>query len=134
MQRAAGLLRKLKLPAGLTGPEDIARVAWPAAVGRKIADRTRVAAVVRKSLVIEVEDQVWQRQLNALRYTILDNLRRVLGDRLEIEDIDFRPMPPKRQPQRAESAAGTPARDESAAIADPVLQRVYRLAKRKASA
>lgn len=134
MQRAAGVLRKLKLPAGLTGPEEIARAAWPAAAGRKIADRTRIAAVVRKSLVIEVEDQVWQRQLHALRYAILDNLRRVLGDRLEIEDLDFRPMPPKRQPQRAASAGGEAAPDEAAAIADPVLQRVYRMAKRKASA
>ncbi len=138
MQRASRILGKVKIPKDLVSPEDIARALWRPAVGQKIADRTRVVAVVRSALVVEVEDQIWQRQLNALRYQILDNLNELLAGRLLITELDLRPMPAQRRgPQTA--AAARPASpgaaaDEADLIQDPMLQRLYRASRKKASA
>ncbi|HYL60465.1 MAG TPA: DciA family protein, partial [Candidatus Acidoferrales bacterium] len=88
------------------------------AAGKKIAAHTRATTLVRSSLVVEVEDVVWQRQLNTLRHFLIRNLTDALGEAI-ITDIDFRPMPPKRQPQRATTA-------RPALIEDPVLDLLYR--------
>ncbi len=53
--------------------------------------------------MVEVGDAVWQRQLATLRHFLLRNLAQELGEGL-VTEIDFRPMPARRQPQRAESA------------------------------
>ena len=68
MERAGRLIGKLKLPKAVLDPESMARSAWPAAVGKRIAARTRAVKLVRHSLVVECEDAVWQRQLNTLKY------------------------------------------------------------------
>ena len=47
---------------------------------------------MRGTLVVEVEDIVWQRQLNTLRHFLLRNLHKELGEAL-VTEIDFRPMP-----------------------------------------
>ena len=73
------------------------------AVGKKIAQRTRPTNLVRGTLVVEVEDFVWQRQLNTLRHFLLRNLHKELGEPL-VTEIDFRPMPRRLAPQRAETA------------------------------
>jgi predicted nucleic acid-binding Zn ribbon protein len=117
----------LKLSPGVADPETRARAAWRTAAGKKIAERTRATALVRGALVVEVEDLVWQRQLSTLRHFLLQNLAKTLGEAL-VTDIDFRPMPPRRKPQRAEAAR--PAR----AIQDPVLHLLYEQSRKKGTA
>jgi hypothetical protein len=77
-------------------------------------------------LIVEVEDKVWQRQLSTLKHFLLRNLEKELGERL-VNDIDFRPMPPRREPQRA-----LHARASSVGIQDPVLDLLYQRALRNA--
>jgi hypothetical protein len=67
---------------------------------------------------VEVGDPIWQKQLNTLRHFLLKNLARELGDTL-VKEIDFRPMPKRREPQRAEVARPADA------IQDPVLAMLY---------
>jgi hypothetical protein len=52
-------------------------------------------------------------------------MAKVLGEELVI-DLDFRPMPPRRLPQRAE----TPRR-MTEGIKDPVLEMLYRQSQKK---
>jgi hypothetical protein len=125
MERAASLIRKLKLPAGSDNPEERAKAAWRLAAGPKIEKHTIAASLVRNTLVIEVGDIIWQRQLCALRHQLLKNLESILGESL-VTDIDFRPMPPRRRPQRETATAN------SDSIADPVLGLLYQQSKRKA--
>lgn len=117
MQRAGQLIGKLKLSRDPADAEARAVAAWRVAAGKRIAAHTRATALVRTSLVVEVEDVVWQRQLNTLRHFLVRNLADALGEAL-VTDIDFRPMPPKRQPQRATVA-------RPALIEDPVLDLLY---------
>lgn len=131
MERAARLLGKVKFPKGTASPEDRARAAWPMAVGRLIAARTRVYGLVRNTLVVEVEDMVWQKQLFTLRWQILDNMRAALGPDLVLE-VEFRPMIPRLGP-RTETVP-RPAAPDSTLPSDPVLAVVYRNSRKKASA
>ncbi len=131
MERAGRLIGKLRMPPQAVSAEDRARAAWPAAVGKRIAAHTRVTRLVRTTLVIEVEDAVWQRQLTTLAKLILSKLREVLGDGI-VTDLDFRPMPMRRMPQRATTVR--PPTDEADQIPDPVLRRLYVAARKKASA
>ena len=104
MERAGSLIGKLKLSPEMADPETRARAAWALAAGKKIARHTLAAALVRGTLVVEVEDFVWQKQLNTLRHFLLRNLKEILGGDV-VTEIDFRPMPKRIKPQRAESAA-----------------------------
>ncbi len=122
MERAGRLIGKLKLD--VDDPELRARAAWKVAAGKKIAGHTRAAALVRGSLVVEVEDPVWQRQLNTLRGFLLRNLEKALGEAL-VTDIDFRPMPKRREPQRAETASGRE-------VDDPILDLLYKQSRKNA--
>jgi hypothetical protein len=74
--------------------------------------------------VVEVGDPVWQRQLRTLCGFLLKNLEKALGEAL-VTDIDFRPMPKRREPQRAERTRG------SEDVADPVLDMLYRQSRKK---
>src|SRR5271170_2479246 len=103
MERAGRLIGKLKL--NVDSPELRACAAWKVAAGKKIAEHTRATALVRGSLIVEVEDQIWQRQLKTLCAFLLRNLEKALGEPI-VTDIDFRPMPKRRLPQRAETASG----------------------------
>jgi predicted nucleic acid-binding Zn ribbon protein len=122
MERAGRLIGKLKLD--VDDPELRARAAWKVAAGKKIAEHTRAVALVRGSLVVQVEDQIWQRQLKTLSGFLLRNLEKALGEAL-VTDIDFRPMPRRREPQRAERARG---RED---VQDPVLDLIYRQSRKK---
>ena len=51
-----------------------------------------------------------------------------------MDDIEFRIVPRRREPQRATEAAPALFADESAAIADPVMRSIYRAARKKALA
>jgi len=131
MERAGRLVGKLKVSAGITDPETRARAAWAMAVGKKIAQRTRPINLVRGTLVVEVEDFIWQRQLNTLRHFLLRNLHKELGEPL-VTEIDFRPMPRRLAPQRAETAR--PIVRVVDGIGDPVLGMLYQQSKKKESA
>ncbi|HLJ15920.1 MAG TPA: DUF721 domain-containing protein [Bryobacteraceae bacterium] len=138
MERAGRLISKLKLPDGILGPEDLARAIWPIAAGKRIAAHTKVASLVRNTLIIEVEDPLWQRNLYALRSFLLRNLNDAIGAAL-IEDLEFRPMVMRRQPQRATTPKRAPEMqaqpdDDADRIADPFLQRAYKTSRKKASA
>lgn len=128
MESAARLIPKLKVKAPLTRAE-LAVAAWPAAVGRRLAGRTKALALVKNRLIVEVEDALWQRNLQALSGQILANFSRTLGADAPGE-LEFRIGVPRRPPQRAQAAAG----DDAAGIADPVLRRIYIASRRKAGA
>jgi hypothetical protein len=133
MERASRLLGKMKIPRETYGAEELARAAWPAAVGKKVAVHTRVAKLVRTSLIVEVEDEVWRLQLWALRYQILSNLARQIGPG-HVESLEFRVVPRRVAPQRAMAAGAGASMDEADRISDPGLRRIYRAARTKALA
>jgi hypothetical protein len=124
MQRAASLVRKLKLPAGADNAEERAKAAWKLAAGPKIERHTLAIRLVRTTLVVEVGDMTWQRQLNTLRHFLLRNLADVLGEPL-VTDLDFRPMLERRRPTVATTAR------HAEGIADPVLAMLYQESKKK---
>jgi hypothetical protein len=55
---------------------------------------------------------------------LLRNLEKSLGEGL-VTDIDFRPMPKRREPHKAERARG------SEDVLDPVLNLIYRQSRKK---
>lgn len=136
MERAAGLIRKTRLSRDLVTEDDVLRSSWPTAAGKIIAAHTNRIRLVRKTMVVEVEDAIWQRQLYAMRQQILNRVRRYAGE-IVVEDIEFRVGIPRRQPQRAISHSGNQLFlkiDEADQIKDSVLKKVYQLSRRKASA
>ena len=135
MERAGRLFGKLRIPAGSVSPEELERAAWPSAVGKKIAARSNPVSLVRGCLLVEVEDAVWQRQLTTMRGQIVQRMREVAGTDI-VTEIAFRPMVPKRTPQRAEVVRQTflMSGDDADKIADPILRSVYIRSRKKASA
>jgi hypothetical protein len=108
--------------------ESVACRAWKRAVGPKLARRTTAMKLVRETLVVEVEDEIWRNNLWGFRKQILSNLEKALGPGL-VRDVEFRVMPPRREPERAVFALGKT--DEATEIADPGLRRNYRRARDK---
>ena len=107
---------------------------WKRAVGKKLAQRTRALKLVRTTLVVEVEDEMWKRNLWGLRYQILHNLAKAVGPEV-VTDIELRIMPPRFGPQRAETVGRFElSADEADAIADPGLRRIYKAARRRETA
>ena len=100
-----------------------ALAAWPVAAGKKIARYTKARKLVRGTLVVEVEDPVWQRQLATLSQMLLRNLEKALGAQI-VAALDFRPMTARRPPERAASA-----RADADRVEDPVLDMLYRRAR-----
>jgi predicted nucleic acid-binding Zn ribbon protein len=132
MERAAKSLAKMKLSDAVT-PEDLARAAWVAAVGKRLAAKTSPKSLVRGSLIVEVEDAVWQRNLFQLSPQILTKLSKVLGSGI-IRDLEFRIGLPRRPPQPARKLRESDAADEAERIRDPGMRIVYRQGRKKASA
>jgi hypothetical protein len=132
MERASKLIRGLRLSGEVITPEQLACAAWPEAVGKKIAGHTRAAKLVRTRLVVEVEDHTWQKQLFTLTRHILNNLEKTLGRGL-VDDLEFRIMPRRREPDVARAAM--PALfDDADAISDPVLREIYKQSRKRARA
>ena len=108
--------------------------AWKQAVGKKVAQRTRALKLVRTTLVVEVEDDIWKKNLWGLRYQILKNLAKAVGPEI-ITDLELRIMPPRFGPRRAESVEpGKALPDEADSITDPGLRRIYKTARRRETA
>lgn len=134
MERAGRLFGKMHLPPEMADPGARVRGAWTRAVGKNVAKHTAVVALVRDTLVVEVEDSVWQRDLARLQHFVIRNLAKEMGEYI-VKRLDLRPMPLRRRAQRAESARPTVvATDEASQIEDPVLQMLYRRAAKKESA
>jgi hypothetical protein len=131
MERAGHLFGKMKLSAGVADPESRARAAWALAAGKKIAEHTHAAALVRGALLVEVEDVVWQRQLVTLRPFLIRNLVKVLGEDL-VSEIDFRPMAPARRMPPRPATVRTASAATGEAIEDPVMEMLYRQSKKTA--
>ena len=138
MERAARLIRNKNIVSGLLSDEEIARAVWPKAAGKIVAAHTSRLKLVRTTLVVEVEDATWQKQLFPLSRQILNRLHQLTGND-QIRDIEFRIGIPRRQVQRTESRetvsaeAGPASLDEAERIQDPVLKKIYRRSRGKAA-
>ena len=85
---------------------ELVRAYWTEAVGRRVARYTRLVRLKGETLVVEVDDEVWRAQIEALRGRIVAGLRNELA-RSPVSEIELRPMlPERRQPERAQSAFG----------------------------
>lgn len=130
-----------RILASIAGPEEsdvisttrIAVGCWRKVVGKRLADKTRAQKLVRNTLVVEVEDEMWQKQLWSLRYYILRNVEKAIGPDI-VKELEFRVMPPRRDPQR-ETGNAMPLfntqTDDADSIADPDLRRIYKAARRR---
>jgi len=130
VSRIFGKLREADRP---ITPEQLVLSAWSGAVGKKIAARTRPSKLVRTRLVVEVEDQIWQRQLFVLTRQILANLEVKVGRGI-VDEVEFRIVPRRMQPHRAAVSMPGLFADEADQIADPVMRHIYKTARRKESA
>jgi hypothetical protein len=89
-------------------------------------------------LVVEVEDATWQKQLHYLSAQIVARVRALTGSET-VQDVEFRIGVPRRESQRAESngpglfGTANSSADEADSIQDPVLKKVYRISRRKAT-
>src|SRR4051812_44208112 len=105
MERAARVLRKTKQSKAILDDSQAVQAVWPAAVGKAIARHVSRLYLVRTTLVVEVEDHIWQRQLRTLESQITDRIRTLLPD-LVITSLEFRVGVPRREPQRAATVSG----------------------------
>jgi hypothetical protein len=139
MDQASRIIARWTGVSDVISHERIACGAWKKAVGNKIALRTRALKLVRTTLVIEVEDEMWRKNLWSLRYQILRNLEKAVGPEI-VTGIELRVMPPRFGPQRELELAvqGLPlvatVNDEAEDIADPGLRRIYKAARRRETA
>ena len=117
-------------------PERIACGAWKRAVGKRIAAHTRAAKLVRTTLVVEVEDDIWRKNLWSLRFQILRNLEKAIGPEM-VSDLELRVMPLRIEPQRADRGEHLVVKSLELTgddIADPGLRRIYKAARRRETA
>lgn len=140
MERAGRIIARLKSARKHFTLEDLTCAAWPAAVGKRLASRTRAVTLQGDRLIVEVEDELWRRNLTALHTQLLNNFGELLEGAAPAR-IEFRIGIPRRPPQREESLGAftlTPpvvrAADDADGIADPVLRRIYINSRRKALA
>jgi predicted nucleic acid-binding Zn ribbon protein len=130
MERAGKVIRGLKIGGQCLPAGDLVRTVWPQAVGVRIASHTRPVALHDGCLVVEVEDAIWRSQLETMSGQILGRLREIAGA-ASVRALEFRLGVPRRAPQRAVSARA--ARDEADAIEDPILRRLYKTSRKKAT-
>ncbi len=135
MDQASRIIAKWSGAPDFITTERIACGAWKKAVGKRLAEHTHAARLVRDKLVIEVEDETWRKNLWGLRFQILQNVRKAIGPDI-VNDLEFRVMPPRREPQRATLPVFAPAvqADDAEAIQDPGMRRIYRNARRRETA
>ncbi len=128
MERAGRLLRALKLPEGCADFESLARAAWPAAVGKRLASRTRAVGYEDGCLTVEVNDPVWLPHLQTMYSQIIGRLQEIAGKDV-VRRVRLKQGIPRIEPKRAGQTEGN---DEADGIKDPGLRRVY-LRSRKRS-
>jgi len=135
MERALKTIVKLRLSQDSEAREKLVCRGWPVAVGKTIAAHSRALRMVRQTLIVEVEDAIWQRQLFSLREQILARLSQTLGAGM-VEDVEFRIGLRRPMPHREERGANPQAQlwDEADGIRDPVMRKLYIRSRRKALA
>lgn len=138
MERVGRILARWKRAPECVDPALLARAAWRAAAGEKVAAYTVDVRLVRRHLVVEVRDEIWRRQLLALRPHLMANLKRELGEEA-VEEIELRLACPRKSPGRLPglppAVRSKPAiRDEADSIADPVLGALYRARRKRSTA
>jgi hypothetical protein len=136
MDQASRIIARWDGASDLISRERIVCGSWKKAVGKKIAAHARAVKLVRSTLVIEVEDDIWRRNLYSLKYQILRNLERAVGPEL-VDDLTIQVMPRRMEPAR-ETAVNQELvlepLDEADHIADPGLRRIYKAARRRETA
>jgi len=130
MERASRLMGQLNFPGDSVSAEQLVCAAWSAAVGARIAKHARAERLVRTKLIVGVDDSVWQRQLFGMSRMILSKLTENLGERLVVDELEFRVAAQKRGPQRAERSTTRPP-DEADGIEDADLRRLYLTSRKK---
>ena len=70
-----------------TREEDRLAAAWTVACGRAMAERGTVVGYQDGIVRVEVSDQVWLRQMTALRSTLERDMARISG--VKLQAIDF---------------------------------------------
>jgi hypothetical protein len=138
MKPASALLGKLPFPADSVTVEEVVRAAWKTAVGKRIAVHSRAVKLVRSHLIVEVDDEGWRSSLFSLSKMIVQRLETRLGAGV-VADIEFRIAARRRDPQRAVAAepgdsAPPLLADDANGIEDPVLRRIYKVARRRETA
>jgi hypothetical protein len=133
MDQASRILAQWTDVSDVTSHERIACASWRKAVGPKVALRTRALKLVRTTLVVEVEDETWRKNLWGLRYQILRNLEKALGPEI-VTAVELRVMPPRFGPHREDRSAPEASLDEAESIVDPGLRRIYKAARRRETA
>jgi predicted nucleic acid-binding Zn ribbon protein len=126
MEPASRLIGKLKFPADSVTAEQLVCAAWSEAVGEKIARHARAERLVRDKLIVGVDDALWQRNLFTMSKLILAGIARRIGEGV-VAELDFRVVPPRRGPRRAERSTS----DEADRIEDPGLRRLYIASRKK---
>lgn len=140
MERAGRIMTRLKSARKHFTLEELTCAAWPAVVGKRLAGRTRAVLLKGGRLVVEVEDDLWRRNLTALHGQIIRNFAELLESAAPSQ-IEFRIGIARRPPARAEtpvpfalSAPVVEGGDDADGIVDPVLRRIYINSRRKALA
>jgi len=92
MERAGRVIARWKGTPASVPLRELARASWSVAVGKRIAAHTTGVELVRKHLIVSVDDGIWRRQLWTLRKQLLENLAEALG-RGVIEELEIRVVP-----------------------------------------
>jgi len=132
MERAGTVIARWKGSPASVPLRELARASWSVAVGKRIAAHTTGVEIVRKHLIVSVDDHVWRRQLWALRDQLLENLAEALGAGV-VEALEIRVTPRRMGPGRA-GISPVGASDEAEQIGDPMLRRLYKVSRKGASA
>jgi hypothetical protein len=138
MERAGTIIARWKASGRGLESDEVAGAAWRLAAGDKVAAHTINTILIRKHLVVEVDDDLFRRQLLSLRPWMLRNIVKVLGEGV-IEEIELRLAAPRKGAVREERAAALPPkksvqRDEADGISDAVMRRIYRAARNRSPA
>jgi hypothetical protein len=135
MDQASRIIAQWGAASEIISGERIACGAWKRAVGKRLGERTRALKLVRDKLVVEVEDEIWRRNLWGLRFQILKNLSKAIGPDI-VRDLEFRVMPARREAQRETIPAlfASAVQDDAQEIQDPGMRRIYRNARRRETA
>lgn len=128
--RAAKVLSKMKLAKAGVSSERLAVPSWAQTVGKTIARHTRAVGIFEGTLVVDVEDAIWEKNLRLLQPQIMEKLTATLGPG-KVRNIRFKIAIPKRAPQREDNLVSA---DEADSIQDPILRRIYIQSRKRATA
>jgi predicted nucleic acid-binding Zn ribbon protein len=136
MEQAAILLTQFQYASRCLSPGRVVQALWPRAVGKTVAAHSRVDALWDGRLTVSVDDEVWREQLTTMASQIIAQVNRVTGGRA-VREVCFRVAVPRRAPGRATQSAPavsrTPLFADPDGISDPVLGRIYRASKKRAT-